>query len=85
MGLPIVTKSPAERSKRYTAVVAIFAAALIVLTLFAQNALFQPAGGVNAYGAVTSARHAAGNSASVSGGFGGSVGGAGWMTASENQ
>ena len=77
MGLPIVTKSPAERAKRYTAVVAIFAAALIVLTLFAQNALFQPAGGVSAYGAVTSARHAAGNSASVSGGFGGSVGGAG--------
>jgi hypothetical protein len=29
------------------------------------------------YGVVTSARHAAGNSASVSGGFGGSVGGAG--------
>jgi hypothetical protein len=37
------------------------------------------------YGVVTSARQAAGNSASVSGGFGGSVGGAGWMTASENQ
>ena len=37
------------------------------------------------YGVVTSARQAAGNSASVSGGFGSSVGGAGWMTASENQ
>jgi hypothetical protein len=40
---------------------------------------------ITLYGVVTSARHAAGNSASVSGGFGGSAGGAGWMTASENQ
>ena len=44
LGLPIVTKSPAERAKRYTAVVAIFAAALIVLTAFAQNALFSRPG-----------------------------------------
>jgi hypothetical protein len=44
MGLPIVTKSPAERAKRYTAVVAIFAAALIFLTAFAQNALFNRPG-----------------------------------------
>ena len=44
MGLPIVMKSPPERTKRYAAVVAVFAAALILLTAFAQNALFSRQG-----------------------------------------
>jgi hypothetical protein len=40
MGLPIVMKSPAERTRRYAVIVAIFAAALISLTAVAQNVLF---------------------------------------------
>jgi hypothetical protein len=44
MGLPIVMKSSAERTKRYAATVAVFAAALILLTAFAQNALFSRPG-----------------------------------------
>ncbi len=44
MGLPIVTKSSAEKAKRFTAVVAVFAAALIFITAFAQNALFSRPG-----------------------------------------
>ncbi len=39
-GLPVVMKSPAESAKRYAAAVAVFAAALIFLTAFAQSVLF---------------------------------------------
>ena len=44
MGLPIVMKSPAERTKRYVVIVALFTAALIFLTASAQNILFSKAG-----------------------------------------
>jgi len=44
MGLPIVMKSPAERTRRYAVIVAIFAAALISVTAVAQNVLFAKPG-----------------------------------------
>ena len=80
-------KSPAENAKRYATAVAVFAVALMVFAALAQSALFgHPVlERSHAYGAVSTARQAAGSSASVSGGFGGSVGGAGCTTASENQ
>jgi Yip1-like protein len=39
-GLPVVMKSPAENAKRYATAVTVFAAALILLTAFAQSVLF---------------------------------------------
>jgi hypothetical protein len=39
-GLPVVMKSPAENAKRYATAVAVFAAALVLITALAQGALF---------------------------------------------
>jgi Yip1-like protein len=44
IGLPIVMKSPAQNAKRHAASITVFAAVLMLLTAFAQRALFGPPG-----------------------------------------
>ena len=85
LGLPRLTKSPAQKSLRFTALIVVCASCCS--TPQPQRNASCSARRDSDYGAITICLHAAGRPASVSGGFGlaGTVGGAGCSVDSLNQ